>query len=96
VFGDGTQRRAFSYIAGVSWSIAKCIQIEETVNEIYNVGTDQDYSINELAEEVQRAFGRRAEIKYLPPRKEVHVIYAKHNKAAAVFWMRLGLTSERE
>lgn len=85
IFGDGTQRRAFSYIAGVSWAIAKCIQLEETANEIYNVGADQDYSVNELAEEVQRAFGRKAEINYLPSRNEVYIIYAKHNKAAAAF-----------
>jgi UDP-glucose 4-epimerase len=85
VFGDGTQRRAFSYVAGVSWSIANSIQFQETANEIYNVGADQDYSINQLAEEVQRAFGRQAEIKYLSPRNEVEVIYARHNKAAVVF-----------
>ncbi|MDI7275159.1 MAG: NAD-dependent epimerase/dehydratase family protein, partial [Anaerolineae bacterium] len=65
IFGDGTQRRAFSYVAGVSWSIARCIQIDSTVNEVYNVGADEHYSVGELAEEVQRAFGRKAEIAYL-------------------------------
>jgi len=85
VFGDGTQQRAFSYIAGVAWAIAKCVQIEETVNEVYNVGADQHYSINRLAEEVQRAFHRKAEILYLPPRNEVKDVYARHDKAAAVF-----------
>jgi len=85
IFGDGTQVRAFSYIAGVSWAIANCIQIEKAVNETYNVGTDQYYSINELAEAVQLAFGRRAEITHLPQRNEVKDIYAKHDKAAAVF-----------
>jgi UDP-glucose 4-epimerase len=85
VFGDGTQRRAFSYVAGVSWAIVRCIEIEETVNEIYNVGADQDYSINELTQEVQRAFGQKADIVYLPPRNEAQCIFAKHNKAEAVF-----------
>lgn len=85
IFGDGTQRRAFSYIAGVSWSIAHCIQLEETINEIYNIGADQDYSVNELAEEVQRAFGQKVEITYLPPRNEVQSIYSNHNKAAMIF-----------
>jgi UDP-glucose 4-epimerase len=85
VFGDGTQRRAFSYIAGVSWAIARCIQIEKTINEVYNVGADQYYSVAELAAEVQRAFGRKAELAHLPPRHEVRDIYARHDKAAAVF-----------
>jgi UDP-glucose 4-epimerase len=85
IFGDGSQRRAFSYIAGVAWAITRCIELEETVNEVYNVGADRDYSINELAEEIQRSFGRSAEINYLPARNEVQVIYASHNKAAAVF-----------
>lgn len=85
IFGDGTQRRAFSYVAQVVWSIVQCITLEQTINQVYNIGADQDYSINELADEVQRAFGCKAEINYLPPRNEVQMIYAKHDKAATVF-----------
>jgi len=85
VFGDGNQHRAFSYVAGVSWAIARCIQIERTANETYNVGADQYYSVNELAEQVQRTFGKRAEIIHLPSRNEVRDIYAKHDKALSIF-----------
>jgi UDP-glucose 4-epimerase len=85
IFGDGTQRRAFSYVAGVAWAIAHCLETDAAINQIFNVGADQDYSISELAEEVQHAFGRRAEVHHLAPRNEVQAIYAKHDKAKAVF-----------
>lgn len=85
IFGDGTQRRAFSYVAGVAWAIAESLRCEAAVNQVFNVGADQDYSINELVQEIERAFDRPAETVHLPPRNEVQVIYARHDKARAVF-----------
>jgi UDP-glucose 4-epimerase len=38
-----------------------------------------------LAEQVQRTFGKRAEIIHLPSRNQVRDIYAKHDKALSIF-----------
>src|SRR5439155_2359334 len=57
VFGDGTQTRAFSYVADVAPYIARSIESAAAYGEIFNVGADTPYSINELAEEVMRAMG---------------------------------------
>src|SRR5262245_62533911 len=48
IFGDGTQTRAFSYIGDVAPIIAKSIEVPEAYNQIFNIGADQPYSINEL------------------------------------------------
>jgi len=85
VFGDGTQTRAFSYIGDVAPYIAKSVHIPEAYNEVFNIGGDIPYSINQLAEAVMEAMGIRQPIRYLPPRNEVLHAYADHQKAYRVF-----------
>jgi UDP-glucose 4-epimerase len=88
VFGDGRQTRAFSYIDDVAPAIARCVQIAETKNEIYNIGADTPYSVLELASEVAKAMGVPAEIKHLEPRHEVVHAFSSHAKAARAFGLR--------
>lgn len=57
VFGDGSQTRAFSYIDDVAPVIAASIERSQSHNEIFNVGADKPYSVNELAGVVARAMG---------------------------------------
>lgn len=90
VFGDGTQTRAFTYIADVAPYIAKSVHIPEAYNQVFNIGGDTPYTINELAEAVMRAMGLRQPIRYLPPRNEVMHAYADHSKAYRIF----GITPE--
>src|SRR6187549_1460611 len=52
IFGDGTQTRAFSYIDDVAIPIAKCVDVKESYNEVFNIGADKPYTINELVEVV--------------------------------------------
>lgn len=81
IFGDGTQTRAFSYIGDVAPVIAKSIYIKGAYNEVFNIGADQPYKVNELAEEVCKAFGVEKNITYLESRKEVTHAYSDHKKA---------------
>lgn len=90
VFGDGTQTRAFTYIADVAPYIAKSVHIPEAYNQVFNIGGDTPYTINELAEAVMRVMGLRQPIRYLPPRNEVMHAYADHSKAYKIF----GITPE--
>jgi UDP-glucose 4-epimerase len=85
VFGDGTQTRAFSYIGDVAPVIAESARLEGARNQVFNVGADQPYSVNELAECVAASMGVRAEIAHLPARNEVLNAYSSHDKVRRVF-----------
>lgn len=85
IFGDGSQTRAFSYISDVAPIIAQSINIKEAQNQVFNVGADKPYSVNELAQQVAAAMGVKAEINYLEARKETLHAYCSHEKAHRVF-----------
>jgi len=85
VFGDGEQSRAFSYIGDVAPVIANSIKINEAHNDVFNIGADIPYTINQLIEKVKEVMGNNPEIKYLEPRNEVIHAYSSHKKAEAVF-----------
>lgn len=88
VFGQGDQTRAFSYISDVAPIIAESIFVPEAYNQIFNVGADKPYSINELAEAVARAMGVASKINHLPARDEVTHAYSSHEKVLRVFGQR--------
>lgn len=90
IFGDGTQQRAFSYVGDIAPAIARSPLIEAAQNEVFNIGADRPYTVNELADQVSLAMGKRGHPKiHLPARNEVMHAFADHSKAKAVF----GLTS---
>ena len=94
VFGDGLQTRAFSYIDDVAPYIANCVYIKEAENEVFNIGADQEYTILELAETIQRAMGINQPILHLDPRNEVVHAHADHTKAKNVFQLKSFTTLE--
>ncbi len=86
VFGDGSQQRAFSYVGDIVPSIARAPFVAAAQNEVFNVGADTPYSVNELADRVATAMGRRGHPKlHLAARNEVTHAYSDHSKARAVF-----------
>jgi UDP-glucose 4-epimerase len=85
IFGDGTQTRAFSYIDDVAIPIAKCVDIKASYNQVFNIGADKPYSVNELASVVSEEFGVEPNIKYLSARNEVLHAYSDHTKAHQIF-----------
>lgn len=80
IFGDGKQTRAFSYIGDMSFEIANSINIDEAKNQIFNVGADKEYSVNELAQAVSDAMDSELEIKHVEARNEVVHAWADHSK----------------
>lgn len=88
VFGDGKQTRAFSYIDDVAPVMASAIEIPEAYNQIFNVGADQPYSVNELAQAIAKAMGVKPEIKHMPARSEVIDAYSTHTKVDRIFGKR--------
>ena len=91
IFGDGEQTRAFSYIGGVAPLIARAPHQPETYQEVFNVGADTPYSVNELAEAVAGAMGVEPRIEYLDERNEVKHAYCSHEKARRFFGEPKGL-----
>lgn len=85
VFGDGQQTRAFSYISDVAPYIAKSVVVEEAYNEVFNIGGDVDYTVNELATTVMDVMGLVQPLKHLDARNEVVHAYSDHSKAKRVF-----------
>lgn len=88
VFGDGLQKRAFSYIGDVAPIITESIDTPEAYNQIFNVGADTPYSVNELAINVARAMEVEPDIVHLPPRNEVFNAYSSHEKVQRIFGER--------
>jgi UDP-glucose 4-epimerase len=85
IFGDGTQTRAFSYIDDVAIPITKSVKLPAAYNQVFNIGADKPYTVNELAEVVSREFGVTPDIKYLNARNEVLHAYSDHTRAHKVF-----------
>lgn len=85
IFGDGTQTRAFSYIDDVAPVIARAVHHPRAYGEVFNVGGDHPYSVNELAEAVAAAMHATPQINYLEARKEVLHAFSSHEKVRTFF-----------
>lgn len=85
IYGDGEQTRAFSYISDVAPHIASSIKNPQALNQIFNIGADKYYTINQLAYSVMRSLKKNGKISYLPFRKEVEHVFSDHSKARKVF-----------
>ncbi len=85
VFGDGQQTRAFSYISDVAPYIANCVTNTKTINEIFNIGADKEYTVLELAETIKSVMNMTEPLNHLPARNEVVHAHADHAKAKEVF-----------
>jgi UDP-glucuronate 4-epimerase len=82
IYGDGTMMRDFTYIDdiidGTVAAMEKC-----TGFNIYNLGGSRPVSVNDLVVEIEKALGKKAVKKYLPPQPgDVERTYADVTKAA--------------
>jgi UDP-glucose 4-epimerase len=85
IFGDGAQQRAFTHIDDVAPIIARSAELPAARNQIFNVGADVPYTVNQLAEIVARAMGYPCQVNHLDARNEVKVAFSDHSKAERVF-----------
>jgi UDP-glucose 4-epimerase len=88
IFGDGTQTRAFSYISDVAPHVAQSVEKSAAYNQVFNIGGDKEYSVNELAETVMKVLKKEQPIRYLTARNEVLHAYSDHTKAKRVFGVK--------
>eukprot|EP00448_Togula_jolla_P039445 CAMPEP_0170629620 /NCGR_PEP_ID=MMETSP0224-20130122/33463_1 /TAXON_ID=285029 /ORGANISM="Togula jolla, Strain CCCM 725" /LENGTH=424 /DNA_ID=CAMNT_0010957421 /DNA_START=1 /DNA_END=1275 /DNA_ORIENTATION=- len=86
IFGDGQQVRAFSYIDDVAPVIARGPLVPKARNEVFNVGADRPYTVNELSTAIGEAMGVSGyAIDRQPARLEVEVAVSNHDKVKEVF-----------
>ena len=84
IFGDGSQQRAFSYVGDIVGAIGESPNIPEARNQIFNIGADTPYTVNELATLCCEVMGVPQNVVHLPAREEVHVAYSDHSRAQKV------------
>jgi UDP-glucose 4-epimerase len=94
IFGDGTQKRAFSYIDDVAPLIAASVDNAAARNQVFNIGADVPYSVNDLARIVAEAMGKPCRIDHLEARNEVKVAFSDHSKVQRIFGRREEVTLE--
>lgn len=66
VYGDGTQTRCFTHVADVVAALLKLVDHEETVGEVFNVGSNEEVSILTLAERIKQLTGSDSAIVSIP------------------------------
>ncbi len=88
VYGDGEQTRAFSYIGDMAPIMAEAIDCPEAYNQVFNIGADQPYTVNELAGHISGAMGVEPNVQHVPARNEVMHTYSAHDKIDRVFGAR--------
>lgn len=92
IFGDGSQTRAFSYIGDVAPYIAGSIKNPSAYNQIFNIGADDEFTVNDLATAVCESMGMQGNIRYMEARNEVQHAYADHSKARELLGVATGFT----
>jgi len=85
IFGDGSQSRAFSYVGDIAPVIANAENIPAAENQIFNIGADLQFTVNELAKEVCLAMGKEGHTRHVEARNEVAHAYSSHEKAIRIF-----------
>ena len=90
IYGDGEQTRAFSDIKYYMDPFDRLLS-DEFNGEIFNIGADKYFTLNEVAETVQRIgikYGYEVPIEHGEPRHEVKHAYCDHTKAKTVLDFR--------
>ncbi|MGC8627796.1 MAG: NAD-dependent epimerase/dehydratase family protein [Acidimicrobiales bacterium] len=66
VYGDGTQTRCFCHVGDVVDALVRLLDEPKAVGDVFNVGSSEEISIEELARRVIAQTGSRSTIVHLP------------------------------
>lgn len=101
IYGDGEQKRAFTYIDDFTPYIKKCGFSSEVDGEIINIGPSKEYTINYAAKTVLENFFPDGKIpvnlspKYLPQRpQEVKEAYCSNDEAKRLLGYKTTISLE--
>ncbi|HST51429.1 MAG TPA: GDP-mannose 4,6-dehydratase [Pyrinomonadaceae bacterium] len=66
VYGTGEQTRCFGYVKDVVGALVGLMDRDESVGEVFNIGSNEEVSIMELARRVKELAGSKSEIVTVP------------------------------
>ena len=66
VYGDGEQSRCFCHVSDVVGALDQLIRADDAVGEVFNVGSDEEISMNALARRVIELSGSKSLIEHIP------------------------------
>jgi len=66
VYDDGQQTRCFTYVADAVEGTIRAAMVREAVGQVFNIGSDRETSINELAQLIKELTGSPSEIVHVP------------------------------
>jgi UDP-glucose 4-epimerase len=66
VYGTGEQTRCFGYVGDVVGALAGLMEKDEAVGQVFNIGSNEEVSILEVAERVKELTGSKSEIVFVP------------------------------
>lgn len=66
VYGTGQQTRCFAHVKDVVEALARLMREPAAINEVFNIGSDHEVSINELADVVRSAAASDSSVIHVP------------------------------
>jgi UDP-glucose 4-epimerase len=66
VYGSGKQTRCFCYVGDVVGALMKLMDDDKAVGEVFNVGSNHEITISELAQKVKDLANSQSEIVLIP------------------------------
>lgn len=65
VYGTGEQARCFAYVGDVVEAVLNLMDIKDAEGEIFNIGSNEEITITDLAKKVKELANSRSEIRYI-------------------------------
>jgi UDP-glucose 4-epimerase len=69
VYGNGKQSRCFVHVGDVVKALIKLVEEPKAVGEVFNIGSQEEISIEELSKEIIRIAKSKSKITYIPYEK---------------------------
>jgi UDP-glucose 4-epimerase len=66
IYGTGRQTRCFCYVADLVDAITGLMNCERATGQVYNIGTNEEISIEELADKIIRITGSKSKKEFVP------------------------------
>ena len=66
VYGDGRQSRCFGYVTDVVGALVKLVENQKAYGQVFNVGNDEEITIDNLAKLIKKKTETKSAIKYIP------------------------------
>ncbi|MBL7149979.1 MAG: GDP-mannose 4,6-dehydratase [Candidatus Cloacimonetes bacterium] len=65
IFGDGKQSRCFGDVADITDGMIKLMNTKKAEGQIFNIGTDEEITIEALAQKIKKMTGSRSKIEFI-------------------------------